>query len=211
MAQGKLEFNHKSTRLSLMALLVVLGLVYAYTENTETQNNFDAMYSQREAMVNMVADDLDEDIRLWGDYAETKDAYLQSLISDMEFIDARPHAIGILYDAEINELSDRVDEKGVLEDEQYVFDPTTRKTFRNAVTEKKTGSGVWEGDSEYGKIRLYYRWIPTGGEEYLMAAGISMNAVAHSPTWLRIVYNLILLFCVLIPMIDVWKENRWRR
>jgi hypothetical protein len=208
MAQNKYGISHKGTRFTLMALLIGLGVAFAAISTSNTNTNFEAMYSQREAMVNMVADDLDEDIRLWGDYDDTKDAYLQSLISDIEFIDSRPHTIGILYDADIRQLSDRVDESGVPENKQYIFDPTTRKTFLRAVEEEMAGSGSWEGESEYGRIKLYWRWIPTGGEEYLMVAGISMNAVAHASRALILVYNLILAFCVCIPVIDMLREQR---
>jgi hypothetical protein len=193
-------------KIALLCGLVTLGVVFNYIGQQNSMANFNAMFNQRQAMLDMIADDLDEDILLWGDYEDTKEQYAQSLVTDLQFIDARPHTIGVLYDGNLIELSDRVPEIGLPDDEQYLFDPMVRPMFKEGV--KKEQTGTYETDSEYGLVRLYWRWIPTEDAEFLAVTGISMNAVAHSPGWYKTLYNAIVTLCVVVVLLDFL---RWYR
>jgi hypothetical protein len=121
-------------------------------------------------------------------------------------MDMMPHTIGLLYDSSLKQISRRVSEIGVPEHEQYVYDPLVNQSFIAAV--RQNASGTFTTPSEYGRVTLYYRWIPSGNTEFLMVIGISANAVESMPGWLAIVYLTVIAWCIMVPIIDIARENR---
>jgi len=184
----------------------VLGVIFSQITSTNFGINYQTVFEQKQQMVDLLADDFEEDIALWGDYTSTKDLYVQSLISDMELIDRQPHTIGVMYDASFNQVSRRVNEQGVPDAEQYIYDPKAQITDFNKLVTKDSGT-ITVRDTEYGKIALYYRWLPQASHEYLYVAGISENAVAHVSSKLLLLYLFILFMCACIPVIDSLKEQ----
>jgi len=192
--------------MSLIVCLVGLGIVLNVMHNGFTKQNYDSMFNAQKTIVDIICDDLDEDILLWGDYTDTKDLYEQSLVSDAQAIDAQAHTVGVLYDGALKQLSRRVAEIGVPDDEQYIYDPTSNPRFASIVYSAK--SGTYETDSEFGKIAMYFRWVPTDLGDYLIVAGISENVIADAPLWLLLLYDLLLLWAVAVPILDIAAERK---
>jgi hypothetical protein len=187
--------------------LVGLGVVFNYFTAAAFDQNFTTLAQQKQAMVDMLAFDLDEDIALWGDYETTRDAYEQSLISDMETIDSQPHTISVLYDQNLTQLSRRISETGVpLEERNDILDPASLPGFVTLINSEE--SGWWYGDTAFGAVRIYYRWVPTEGADYLMVVGISARAVSTPPEAITLAYDLILAGICALIIVELARSRR---
>jgi len=187
--------------------LVVLGALFSGFAWASFRDSFAQLAEQKRYLVDTIAGDLDEDIELWGDYKETFDVYQRSLATDMETIDQQPHTLGVMYSRDLERISRRLSENGVPEEEKnQTVDPLTLNGFRVAV--ESSASGWWVGSTEFGEMRIYYRWVPTKLHDYLLVAGVSERGVVAPPAWVAVVYDgLVLVLCVWV-VIDLVQGRK---
>jgi len=104
-----------------------------------------------------------------------ENTFFGALHGGIQFIDKLPHIFAVLYDSDLQILSNRSPEEGTAP-----FDPRRNKKFMELVATGTTGiiPVIWE-DLEGGitKRTMYtcYRWVrvPGGNKQICLAAGVS--------------------------------------
>ena len=168
---NKLYFLFLLPIVIMIASAAFFGKLNQAMENNLISENF----SEKKLAVSLMANHTDQFIALDNDWETEYQYYKQSLVFDMEALDSSYMTYAVVFDENLNPLSDQLNYFGG-------FDPLIYASFMKAIGENNMGDMVFNFTPELGQARdvyLHYRWIPTGNykDKFLVVVAISKYTV----------------------------------
>jgi len=184
-----------------------MGVVFLSIEAKYNAQNLNIAFEKLQSTLNLMCDDAELDDYLWEDYTDTPELYMASFKFDLETLDSQPNVLGVLYDKNMTQISEREIEIGIAKEKQYLFDPLSSALFKASVKKNERGELIVPG--ERGDVLLYFRWFMGG--DYLAVIGTDENGAQKIPRAMSVCYLALLTWSAFVPILDIIKEKGERK
>ena len=178
--KNKLYFLFLLPIVIMIASAAFFGKLSQAMENNLISENF----AEKKLAVSLMANHTDEFIQLDQDWESEYEYYKQSLVFDMEALDRAYMTYAVVFDQNLNPLSEQTNYMGG-------FDPFAYDSFIKAIHDNNMGDMVINFTPDGGQARdiyLHYRWIPTGDykDKFLVVVAISKYTVmTKTDAWFK--------------------------